>query len=142
MAQWYLALPDPRVQALRLQQSGRTNGRNVAITAPLYQLPAQEAGAPIRTFHDRIVDGMVNLIHLAGISNYTVEDTQILQPVANAQTIARLEQGASKKANKEDKELHKNWRKHMVRPDWVVAGQTLYFLLRLAIKYMRASEHV
>ena len=120
MAQWYLALSNPRVQALRLQQTGRKNGRNVAIIAPLYQLPAQEAGAPIRTYHDRIVDGMVNLIHLAGISNFTVEDTQILQPVADAQTIARLEQGASKKANKEDKEFHKNWRKHMVRPDLVV----------------------
>ena len=120
MAQWYLALSDPRVQALGLQQQARRkNGRKVAITAPLYQLPAQETGAPIRTFHDRIVDGMVNLIHLAGISNFTVEDTQILQPVANAQTIARLEQGASKKTNKEDKEFLKNWRKQMVRPDLV-----------------------
>ena len=36
MAQWYLALPDPRVQALGLQQAGRKNGRNVDITAPLY----------------------------------------------------------------------------------------------------------
>ena len=83
------------------------------------RLPAQEAGAPIRTLHDRIVDGMVNLIHLAGISNYTVEDSQILQPVVNAQTIARLEQGASKKANKEDKEFLNNWRIYWVRPDLV-----------------------
>ena len=127
MAQWYLALSNPRVQALGLQQAGRKNGRNVDITAPLFQLPAQEAGAPIRTLHDRIVDGMVNLIHLAGISNLTVEDTQILRPVANSQTIARLEQGASKKTNKEVKEFLKNWRKHMVRPDLVIAGRTLYF---------------
>ena len=122
MAQWHLALPDPRVQALGLQQQARRkNGPKVDIKTPLYQLPAQETGAPIRVLHDRIVDGMVNLIHLAGISNYTVEDTQILQtqPVANAQTIARLEQGASEKTNKEDKEFLKNWRKRMVRPDLV-----------------------
>ena len=80
MAQWYLALPDPRGQALGLQQVGRKNGPKVDIKTPLYQLPAQEAGAPIRVFHDRIVDGLVNLIHLAGIANYTVEDNQILRP--------------------------------------------------------------
>ena len=126
MAQWYLALSNPRVQALRLQQTGRKNGRNVAIIAPLYQLPAQEAGAPIRTYHDRIVDGMVNLIHLAGISNFTVEDTQILQPVADAQTIARLERGASKKAHKEIKNSIKTGGSTWFALTW------WFFLMRLA----------
>ena len=122
MAQWYLALPDPRVQALGLRQEQRKGKPSALITAPLYQLPSQEEGAPIIAFHDRIRDGLVDLIHLAGVANFTVEDNQILQPVANAQLIARLGQQTTRK----DKEFCSNYRRHLVRPDLVLANRALY----------------
>ena len=132
IAQWYLVIPDPGLDNLRLTFPRRDKAHSSElVTSPPYRLTASEQGKrEVNQHHNTIVRAWEDLCELA-IVTVTAEDRQVLTTPIDAHAVGMLERAKQPGAPREAKAFARTYHQAHVRPDLNIGDQkSLFFLLR------------
>ena len=118
IAQWYLVIPDPGLDNLRLTFPRRDKERSSeSVTFPPYRLTASEQGKrEVNQHHNTIVRACADLCDLAIVA-VTVEDRQVLTTPIDARAVSMLERAKQPDAPREAKAFARTYHQAHVRPD-------------------------